>query len=186
MSQRFRITYPRVAGLAVIQRMAITDKRGYFERLFCADELSEIGFNQPIAQVNHSYTRLAGSVRGMHYQTAPYGDAKIVSCLRGEVFDVAVDLRRDSSTFLSWHAEILSAKNHCSFFIPEGFAHGFQALTDECELIYLHTSSYARGAEAGIHPKDGRVGIRWPTEVDNLSDRDAAYKKIDDSFEGVR
>jgi dTDP-4-dehydrorhamnose 3,5-epimerase len=105
--------------------------------------------------------------------------------LRGEVFDVAIDLRRSSPTFLHWHGEILSAENKKSYLIPEGFAHGFQALTDDCELLYLHTAGYAPHAEGGIHPQDERVGIEWPLGITDISNRDSNHPRLDESFVGL-
>jgi dTDP-4-dehydrorhamnose 3,5-epimerase len=111
---------------------------------------------------------------------------KLVSCLRGEVFDVAVDLRDGSPTFLKWHAEILSATNYKTLLIPEGFAHGFQALADDSEMLYLHTVPFQRGSEAGLHPADPRLGIRWPLDVAELSPRDAGHPMVKSIFRGVR
>jgi dTDP-4-dehydrorhamnose 3,5-epimerase len=110
---------------------------------------------------------------------------KIVSCLRGAVFDVAVDLRRGSSTFLQWHAEVLDAEHRRSLLIPEGCAHGYQALADDCELVYFHTAAYDPAAEAGVHPLDPRVGIDWPRPVGHLSERDASFAHLTAAFEGV-
>ena len=121
----------------------------------------------------------------MHYQNPPYAEMKLVSCLKGEVYDVAVDLRKDSPTFLKWHATILSEENHRSFAIPEGFAHGFQTLTDHCELIYLHTAAYAPEAEAGIDALDPFVGIEWPLPITERSVRDQAHRKFNVEFLGL-
>ncbi len=108
-----------------------------------------------------------------------------MSCLRGRVFDVAVDLRRSSPTFLNWHAEILSADNHRTLFIPEGFAHGFQALEDDCEMLYFHTAAHMREAEGGVHPLDPRLAIAWPLPPCGLSPRDGGFPMLDDRFSGV-
>ena len=108
-----------------------------------------------------------------------------MSCLRGELLDVAVDLRKSSRTFLNWHAEILSAQNQCSMLIPEGFAHGFQALTDDCEIIYLHTAAYRKSAEAALNPNDSRVAIKWPLEITDISDRDKSHPMLAEDFEGI-
>ena len=121
----------------------------------------------------------------MHYQLPPSAEAKIVSCLRGAAFDVAVDLRRDSPTFLQWHAETLSAENHRSLVIPEGVAHGFQALADDCELLYFHTAAYDPAAERGLHPGDPRLAIAWPLPVERLSERDASHPPLTPEFDGV-
>ena len=107
-------------------------------------------------QINHTLTGRRGTVRGMHYQRPPHAETKFISCLRGEVFDVAVDLRHDSPTFLRWHAEVLSAENHRTLVVPEGFAHGFQTLAEDCELLYLHTAAFAADSEGALNANDPR------------------------------
>jgi dTDP-4-dehydrorhamnose 3,5-epimerase len=114
----------------------------------------------------------------MHFQCAPHDEAKFVSCLVGEVFDVAVDLRPWSSTYLQWHGEVLSAQNGRSMMIPGGFAHGFQTLTEDCELIYLHDKPYAPEAEGGVNPLDPKLAIAWPLPVGQISARDQALPEI--------
>ena len=173
-------------GLARVQRQPLGDERGFFARIFCADELAAAGWAVSIAQINHSHTARRGSVRGMHYQRPPHAEMKLVTCLRGTVWDVAVDLRAGSPTFLQWHAELLSADNHCALLIPPGFAHGFQAQTDGAELLYCHSAPHAPGAEAGLHPLDARLGIAWPLPVQGLSARDAGQAPLADAFQGVR
>ena len=135
MNSRFDLIATPLAGLCLIQRRPVGDARGYLERLYCADELAAIAPGQPIVQINHTLTVRPGVVRGLHFQRPPHAEIKLVTCLRGAVFDVAVDLRANSPTFLHWHAEILSADNHRSLAIPQGFAHGFQTLTDNCEML---------------------------------------------------
>ena len=185
MNGRFEIQATPLPGLCVLQRKPVCDDRGCLDRVFCADELQEIFSGKNIAQVNHTSTRTRGTVRGMHFQHPPHAEIKLVSCLRGEVYDVAVDLRRGSPTFLHWHGEVLSAGNRKSLFIPEGFAHGFQALEDDCEMLYLHSAAYVPGAEGGLHPQDSKLGIAWPLEVLRLSPRDARHPFLDESFSGV-
>jgi len=124
-------------------------------------------------------------VRGMHFQYPPHAEVKIVSCLRGEVFDVAVDLRQSSPTFLEWHGEIIAADNHKSVVIPEGFAHGFQTLGEECELLYFHTASYQADSEGGLNVQDKKLAIQWPLPITGQSPRDLAQPMIDDDFAGV-
>lgn len=173
-------------GLFRVQRQPMADERGFFERLFCTHELSAAGWTTPLAQINHSHTAQRGSLRGMHYQRPPHAEMKLVSCLRGEVWDVAVDLRAGSPTFLQWHAERLSPGNACALLIPPGFAHGFQALTDDAELLYLHSAAYAPGAEAGLNPLDPRLALPWPLPVGEMSERDRSHALLTASFEGVR
>lgn len=174
-----------LGGLAVVERRRQDDQRGFFGRLFCAEELGVAGFDASIAQVNHSFTRRRGSVRGLHFQYPPHAEAKFVSCLRGDVFDVAIDLRRGSPTFLHWHAERLSEANRRSLLIPRGFAHGFQTLSDDCELLYLHSAPYAAGAEGGLNPSDPMLGISWPLAFTDISERDAAHAALTPSFNGL-
>src|SRR5947209_3797458 len=140
MTARFQSIETPIRGLKVIRRRPVTDERGKFERLFCAQDLKALLAGRTIVQVNHTVTAKAGTVLGMHFQHAPHAEVKMVTCLRGEVFDVAVDLRRDSPTLLRWHAEILRPDDQKTFLIPEGFAHGLQALSDDCELLYFHTA----------------------------------------------
>ena len=185
-SGRFTLTPLPLPGLVRVQRLPLQDARGFFERMFCAHDLAAAGWTQPIAQINHSLTRQRGSVRGLHYQRPPHAEMKLVSCLHGEVWDVAVDVRADSPTFLQWHAERLSPDNGCALLIPPGFAHGFQALTDDAELLYLHSAAYAPEAEAGLHPLDPRLAIAWPLPVAELSPRDRSHAWLTDAFEGVR
>ncbi len=185
MSTRFDILDTPLSGLRVLQRKPIGDSRGYLERLFCREELQTLAPDKPIAQINHTLTASRGTVRGLHFQRPPHAETKFVSCLRGEVFDVAVDLRHNSPTFLRWHAELLSADNHKTLVIPEGFAHGFQTLTDNCEMLYFHTIAYQPGAEGGLNPRDPQLAIQWPLPVAGLSPRDAAHPLLDDAFTGV-
>ena len=121
----------------------------------------------------------------MHFQRSPHAETKMVSCLRGEVFDVAVDLRQASPTFLHWHGEILSEANNLSLIIPEGFAHGFQALSADCELLYCHTAAYAPQAEDGVNARDETLAIAWPIAITEISDRDAALPHVTAGYNGV-
>lgn len=182
---RFHVTQTKLAGLFVIERRAIADTRGSFARLFCGDELRECGWSKPIAQINHTITRRRGAVRGLHFQRPPHAEIKQVTCIRGEVWDVAVDVRKNSPTFLHWHAEKLSAENHRSLLIPEGFAHGFQALSEDVELIYFHSAAHAQNYEAGLDVRDVKLAISWPLPIIELSPRDQAHPAIDTGFEGV-
>jgi dTDP-4-dehydrorhamnose 3,5-epimerase len=121
----------------------------------------------------------------MHYQVPPSAEAKLVSCLHGAIYDVAVDLRRESPTLLQWHAEILDADNHRSLFIPEGFAHGFQTVADDCELLYFHTAAYEPAAERGVHPLDPRLEIAWPLAIEHVSERDSSFPLLGPEFDGI-
>ena len=183
---RLTVTDTPIAGVKLVRAHPLGDERGFLARLFCARELALAGWHKPLAQVNHALTQRRGTVRGLHYQIAPHAEMKLVSCVRGEVWDVAVDLRPGSPTFLHWHAQQLSAANHCAMLIPEGCAHGFQTLSDDAELLYCHSQPYVPQADAGLHPLDRRLGIPWPLPVALLSDRDARHPTVDALFEGVR
>ena len=183
--RRFELIPLPLRGLVLAQRQPLSDSRGFLERMFCAEVFRDIGVNKPIAQVNHTLTRHQGTVRGLHYQKPPHSELKIVSCLRGQVFDVAVDLRAGSPTFLQWHGEVLSQENGTMLVIPEGFAHGFQTLTDECEMLYFHTASYAAEAEGGISPLEPRLGIKWRLPIAELSKRDQSHPPLSSSYEGI-
>lgn len=185
MSNRIAWSPTPLGGLVVVERSRIEDHRGFFSRFFCADTLAEAGFDLPVAQINHTLTRTRGALRGMHYQHPPHAEVKMVSCLRGEVFDVAVDLRADSPTFLHWHGELLSGVNQRSLLIPRGFAHGFQALTDDCELLYLHSAAYAPDAEGAVNALDPRLAISWPLAIADMSERDRTHPMLDPDFKGI-
>jgi len=184
-TSRFEITDTPLAGLKVIQRKPIEDARGFLCRFFCAGELAHIGFHKSIAQINHTRTCKIGAVRGLHFQYAPVAEAKIISCIKGEVYDVAVDIRQGSPTFLRWHAERLSADNYKSFFLPEGFAHGCQALTEGCELLYLHSESYKPETVGALNVSDPKIAIKWPLEIAELSERDRRHPFMNNDFKGV-
>jgi dTDP-4-dehydrorhamnose 3,5-epimerase len=173
-------------GLKLIARQPIGDQRGYLARLFCADELSKFNWTKPIAQINHTYTAFRGTVRGLHFQNAPHTEMKLVSCLKGEVWDVAVDLRPNSPSFLQWHAEILSENNFKALLIPEGFAHGFQSMSDDVELLYCHSASYAQKSEAALNALDPRLSINWPSPITEISAKDTSHPFIDSKFKGVQ
>ena len=172
-------------GLTIIELESYRDDRGLFFRLFCSNELKEIGLNKNIMQINQSLTIKKGAVRGMHFQFPPKAEIKIIKCIRGTIFDVAIDLRKQSPTFLQWYGEILSAGNMKLMYIPEGFAHGFQTLEENSELLYLHTEFYSPENEGGIRYDDPRIDIKWPLEVIEISERDKKFKLIDDNFEGL-
>lgn len=181
---RFDFIPTTLSELMLVQRKAIEDHRGFMSRFYCAEEFAEAGIGKPIAQINHTLTRKIGAVRGLHFQHPPHAETKLVSCLRGEIWDVAVDLRRDSPTFLQWHGEILTAVNRKSLLVPEGYAHGFQALTEDCELIYLHTAAYHPEAEGALNVTDPRLDIPWPLPIVDLSERDRNHPFISQAFQG--
>ncbi len=169
----------------MIHRHPLGDDRGYLERMFCSAELQSVIADRKIVQINHTKTAKTGAVRGMHFQYPPHAEMKLVSCLRGKVFDVAIDLRRDSPSFLKWHAEILSEDNHKTFAIPEGFAHGFQTLTPDCEMLYFHTADYNIEAEGSLNACDPRLAINWPQPISDRSERDKNHAMLTDDFHGM-
>lgn len=173
-----------LAGVLQVQRQAHGDARGSFSRLFDADTLALVGWTAAVAQVNHSINTARGTVRGLHYQLAPWAEKKLVSCVRGQIWDVAVDLRRGSPTFLRWHAQELSAQSGLALLIPEGCAHGFQALCDDAEIIYCHSAPFMPEAQAGAHPCDPRLAINWPLPVQRLSPRDTEWPALGADFNG--
>jgi dTDP-4-dehydrorhamnose 3,5-epimerase len=174
-----------IAGVFETASEPRSDHRGAFARLFCRDELKAAHLDRPIEQINHSRTGTVGAIRGLHFQYPPKAEAKWVRCLKGRVFDVAVDLRRGSPTFLAWHAVELDAGRMSAILIPEGCAHGFQVLEADSELLYLHSESYSPTHEGGMRFDDPRLAIRWPLPVADLSDRDRYHPLIDASFQGI-
>jgi dTDP-4-dehydrorhamnose 3,5-epimerase len=182
---RFELQETPLAGLRAVRRQAMADERGFFSRFFCAQEFAAAGFVLPVAQINHTYTKHRGAVRGLHYQNPPHAEDKFISCLRGEVFDVAVDLRRGSPTFLHWHGAVLSAANMTSLLVPQGFAHGFQTLSDDCELLYLHSRPFAPNAEGGLNVRDPLLAIKWPLPFSDISARDGARAFMESDFAGI-
>lgn len=183
--ERFAIADTPLAGLKLVTRKRIGDPRGFLQRLYCNEELVASGFDRPIAQINHTLTREAGAIRGMHFQREPFAEDKFVTVLRGEILDIAIDLRRGSPTLGHWHGEILSAENDRSLFIPRGFAHGFQTLTENCELLYLHTAAYHQPAEGAVNAFDPAIAIVWQLPVSEMSDRDRNHSLLPDNFEGI-
>jgi len=178
MSERFSFIETPLSGLYRVEREILEDQRGFFTRFYCGDEFKRIGFNKPVAQMNQTLTRKRGTIRGLHFQYPPHDEMKLVTCLRGEILDVAVDIRRGSSTYLQWHAEHLSAENHASLLISEGFAHGFQTLTEDCELLYLHSSFYAPKSEGALNALDPALSIDWPLDVTEMSERDKNHSLL--------
>jgi dTDP-4-dehydrorhamnose 3,5-epimerase len=171
-----------LAGASILELDLLGDERGWFARTFDAQELREHAMNPEVVQCNASFNAQAGTLRGMHYQADPHGESKIVRCVRGAIFDVAVDLRPGSDTFRRWHGVELSAENRRSFYIPAGLAHGFQTLSDDCEVLYLMGNPYVPEAARGVRWDDSAFGIEWPEPPDGgriMSERDASYPDFD-------
>lgn len=175
-----------IEDLYIARSMRLSDERGSFMRLHCEDSLKEkLGINFNTKQINFSHTVKKGSVRGMHYQQAPALEGKIVRCIQGRILDVAVDLRKNSKTFLQNFAIELSESNDLALIIPKGFAHGFQVLEDNSKMIYLHNESYTPKHERGIRYDDPRLNINWSLKPINLSERDLGFELIDENFKGI-
>lgn len=172
-------------GSFVIELEPFVDERGWFARTYCKNEFSKIGHQKEWVQLNHSFTSQTGTIRGMHYQLPPFSEIKLVRCIAGAVYDVIIDIRKDSATFLQYVGVELSAANKKMIYIPEGFAHGFQALTDDCELIYHHSQFYTAGIEAGIRYDEPKINIKWPLQVTSISQRDNIHSLIDSNFKGI-
>ena len=172
--------------LKIVQSLPHRDARGAFIRLFCAQELQPVlGPPPDRTDQPHSRTSHAGAVRGMHFQHPPHAEMKMIRCLRGRVWDVAVDLRAGSPTFLQWHAQELAQADAQMLVIPEGFAHGFQALELDSELLHLHTAFYYPPSEGGLRHDDPRLAIAWPLPPQDLSPRDQAHPLLSADFIGV-
>lgn len=182
---RFTFTPTPLQGVYVIEPKPIKDERGYFERYFCSQDFQEIGLQKPIAQINHSYTKGIGSIRGLHYQTPPHAETKIVRCLKGAIYDVAVDIREGSPTFLQYFGIELNEENGKYLYIPEGFAHGFQTLSEEAELIYLVTAPFTPQADSGLNVLDPLLAIRWPLPLGHISEKDKNASLLTENFKGV-
>ena len=185
MSARFDVQETPLDGLVLVHRRKVSDERGFLQRLFCEEELHSFGWKGRVAQINETGTVHRGTVRGLHFQRPPHAEIKLVTCLRGRILDVVVDIRESSPTFLKHFSVELSEENACSLLIPKGFAHGFQALTDDVRIVYLHSEPYVAGAEGGLHPEDPALAIRWPFPVSRLSPRDAAQSLLSPDYHGV-
>ena len=175
-----------IEGLWQVETTPHRDARGGLTRLFCAEAFAAVHPALRFVQVNHSITRRRGTIRGLHFQRPPVAEVKLIRCLRGRVFDVAVDLRAGSATFGRWHAVELSADNQRQILIPPGCAHGFQTLADDCELLYQHSEPYTPGCEEGVRHDDPRLGIAWPEPPVGVSPRDLGFAPIGSAFHGVR
>ncbi|WP_300464819.1 dTDP-4-dehydrorhamnose 3,5-epimerase [Desulfobacula sp.] len=180
-----KFTRLKLNGAFVIEPEPHGDQRGKFARIVCMDELKQIGHTRQIVQINQSWTHKKGTVRGMHFQYAPKKEIKLVKCIQGAVFDVLVDLRKNSSTLLQWQGEILTSQNMKMMYIPEGFAHGFQTLAEDCELMYFHTEYYSPEHEGAVRYDDPLAGITWPENITQVSERDLQHPLLKKDFKGI-
>lgn len=164
-----------LVGLWSIEPDFVRDERGAFARTWCAREFEERGLNPQLAQCNVSINHKCGTVRGMHFQREPHAEVKLVRVTRGAIFDVAVDLRLDSPTHGRWVGSELSAENHRMFYIPEGFAHGFQTLTDDTEVFYQMSREFVAGSSSGVRWNDPAIRIEWPLPISVIAEKDESW-----------
>jgi dTDP-4-dehydrorhamnose 3,5-epimerase len=169
----------RLKGAFIVELGKKEDQRGFFARAFCAREFDQHGLSSRMVQANISFSARKGTLRGMHYQVPPASEPKFVRCTRGAIWDVIIDMRSDSPTYLQHVGVELSADNHRALFVPDMFAHGNQALTDGVELFYLVGEFYTPGCERGVRHDDPVIGIQWPLPVTVISDKDAGWPLLD-------
>jgi dTDP-4-dehydrorhamnose 3,5-epimerase len=174
-----------ISGLYVIDPSPFVDNRGFFARSYCKNEFSAIGFQKEFVQFNHSFNLLKGTVRGMHFQRPPHAETKYVRCVQGSIYDVAIDIRRDSPTYLKYFGIELNTSNLKGLLIPEGFAHGFQTLTHDCEILYFHTADYNPNFEVGLNALDPNLAISWPKPIAYRSQSDTSYPFLSKEFTGL-
>ncbi|MBP7272640.1 MAG: dTDP-4-dehydrorhamnose 3,5-epimerase [Saprospiraceae bacterium] len=179
-------TATTLSGSFVVSLTPFQDERGWFARTYCEKEFDQIQHTKHWVQLNHSFTAKKGTIRGMHYQLPPFAEIKLVRCIAGAVWDVIVDIREASPTFLQWFGIELSAQNRKMLYIPEGFAHGFQTLTDNAELIYHHSEFFTPKTEGGLRFDDTTLAIQWQLPATEISDRDRNHQLIDDNFKGFK
>ena len=172
-------------GAYVIELEKVEDERGFFARSWCLNEFAARGFDATLVQCNVSYNKRKGTLRGLHYQVPPYAETKVVRCTRGALYDVIVDLRADSPTFLKWFGVELTATNYRMLYIPKRFAHGFQTLEDDTEIVYQMSEFYAPPASKGIRWNDPCFGIVWPEADRTISKKDQEYVDLHHTFVGL-
>ena len=168
----------QLEGCFVIQSNPYIDERGSFERLYCEDSFKEKGLNYKFINTNYSFNKFAGTVRGMHMQREPYGEVKLVKCVEGSIFDVAIDMREDSLTRFKWFGLVLSSRNNKQLYIPKGFAHGYQSLENNSAVIYMVSEAYHPESELGICYRDPKISIDWPLEAKRISEKDSKLEYI--------
>ncbi len=174
-----------LAGAFELEPSPFVDERGSFARVFCGRLFRDHGLCDHFVQANHTRTELAGTIRGLHYQLPPAEEVKLFRCVKGEVFDVIVDMRNESATFLKWHGVVLNEKNQKSIYVPAGFAHGFQALTAGCEVTYQSSAEYSPENERQVRFDDPKIAINWKPLEPILSPKDASTAWLEQSFAGV-
>ncbi len=172
-------TETKLKGAFIIEIQKLEDERGFFGRAWCQKEFEAHGLNPNMCQINTSYTKKKGTIRGLHYQIDPYQEAKFIRCTRGRIFDIMIDLRPDSPTFMQWIGNELSSDGYKMVYVPENFAHGILSLEDNSEVYYPVTQFYTPGAERGIRWNDPAFDIKWPIEVEIVSEKDNSHPDFD-------
>lgn len=167
-----------IEGLNLLLSTPFIDDRGEFSRIYCQKEFEQAISNE-VVQINHSKTHKKGTIRGLHFQKTPYDEEKVVRCIKGSIWDVAVDLRPTSSTYLHWKSFVLKEDDHYALLIPTGFAHGFQTLEDNCEVVYFHTNFYNPMFESGLRFDDPVLNLKWPLKPTLISKKDLNYQLMD-------
>lgn len=165
----------KLPGAFIIEVERLEDERGFFARAWCKKEFEAHSLNSDWAQANLAFSRRGGTLRGLHYQVAPYEEAKLVRCIRGAIYDVIVDLRPESPTYRQWLGVELTADNRKMLYVPEGFAHGYQTLADNTETFYQVSQFYSPESERGLRYDDPAFGIEWPIDVQVISDKDKSW-----------
>ena len=180
-----KFTETKLKGAYIIELEKFVDERGFFAREFCKNEYEKLGLANNIVQINVSYNKHKGTLRGMHYQLTPKAEDKIIRCIKGSIYDVIVDIRANSETFGEWVGIELSSENRKMIFVPKGFAHGFQTIEENSEVHYFHTEFYSPECEKGIRCNDPKIGIKWPLSITEISKRDESYPLISEKFKSV-
>lgn len=185
MASKLNFIETPLKGAFIIEPIPFVDNRGFFARNFCEKELKEAGFKNRIVQINHSKSIGKGVIRGLHYQLPPNAEVKIIKCIKGKIFDVVVDLRKNSPTFLKWYGIELTSENKKLFYVPEGFAHGFQSLDEDVEIIYFVSAHYSQESERGVRYNDPLININWIFDNPITSEKDANIPLLNNSFKGI-
>lgn len=185
MDKKINILNTSFEDVFVLETNYFKDSRGKFGRVYCIEELTSCLKGKNIKQINHSITEKKGTVRGLHCQTTPFCETKIIKCLKGRIYDVIVDIRINSKTFLKYFHIELSENEDKMLLIPEGFVHGFQTLTKDVEILYFHTNIYNKENEYSINVLDPRINISWPLKISEISEKDKNIKFLDESFKGI-
>lgn len=183
---RFDYEETSIKGVYIVTPKKIIDNRGYYERYFCTEEFKEIGFTDPVKQINHSCSTKAGIIRGFHYQLPPHCEMKLVRCIKGAIFDVALDVRKDSPTFLHHVSCELSEDNSKYLLIPEGVAHAFQTVSEISEIIYIVNKMYTPSVDIVINPLDPKVNVKWPVKINKALSKELKAEFLSTEFKGIQ